>query len=199
MILGRILNQKGLANGKLALEFTEILPPEDILKEFPEHKNLLNEIKENGWRYIFIHTYGKSIIEFDISNNPGKIIPYGIWSGEGNFTINIDVGKNVPEPRVKSVNEFRINIAIKNMPRALTIDIAKKTITYIDEVFWNWKDEFTEDEDKRVYAIEIHKALKWLIEEKKFELDKNYPLQKYQELKEKIEKLSNTSNSANPK
>ncbi|MEM3589296.1 MAG: hypothetical protein QXE25_05590, partial [Nitrososphaerota archaeon] len=156
MILGRILNQKGLASGKIALEFTEILPPEEILKEFPEYKNLLNEIKENGWRYIFIHTYGKTAIEFDITNNPGKIIPYGIWSGEGNFTINIDVGKNVPEPRIKSVDEFRINISIKDTPRALTIDIVKKIITYIDEEFWNWKDEFMEDEDKRGHAIEIY-------------------------------------------
>lgn len=188
MILGRILNQKGLASGKIALEFTEILPPEEILKEFPEYKNLLNEIKENGWRYIFIHTYGKTAIEFDITNNPGKIIPYGIWSGEGNFTINIDVGKNVPEPRIKSVDEFRINISIKDTPRALTIDIVKKIITYIDEEFWNWKDEFMEDEDKRGRAIEIYKALRWLIEEKKFVLDKSYQQQKYQELKEKIEK-----------
>jgi hypothetical protein len=189
MNLGRILNQKGLTAGKLKIEFSGILTPEDVLKENPELKNILNEIKEKGWRYLFIHTSGKTAIEFDISNQPSKIIPYGIWSGEGNYTINIDIGKNISEPKIKSVEEFRINISIKDLPRAVTIDIVKKLITYIDENFWNWKDEWTTDENKLSLATGVYEVVKWLIEEKKFELAENYNKERYTQLLETFKNL----------
>lgn len=184
-----IIHQKGIAQGKLSLEFTGRVLPEDVLKFFPDFKTFLEEVKEKNWRYIYIQTSGKTVIEFDIANLPSKIIPYGIWTGQSNFTINIDIGSNIPEPKISAVDEFRINIATKNLPRAATIDLAKNLVTYIDEPFWNWTDEWMSDESKLSLALEVYEVAKWLIEDKKFTLHENYSPEKYQELKEKFIKL----------
>lgn len=189
MSISLIVHQRGIAQGKLTLEFTGRVLPEDVLKFFPNFKIFLDEIKERNLRYIYIQTNGKTIVEFDVTNQPSKIIPYGVWSGQRSFTINIDVGSNIPNIKIGAVEEFRINIATKNLPRAATVDLAKNLVTYIDESFWNWTDDWKTDESKLSLALEVYDVVKWLVEDKKFTLHENYSLERYQELKEKFIKL----------
>ncbi|MEM2004124.1 MAG: hypothetical protein QXQ37_05675 [Nitrososphaerota archaeon] len=191
MSISLIVHQKGIAQGKLTLEFTGRLLPEDVLKFFPNFKTFLDELKEKNWRYVYIQTNGKTIVELDLTNQPSKIIPYGVWSGQGNFTINIDIGSSIPNIKIGAVEEFRINIATKNLPRAATIDLAKNLITYVDESFWNWSDDWKKDESKLPLALEVYDVVKWLVEDKKFTFHENYKSERYQELKEKLIKLHN--------
>lgn len=184
-----IIHQKGIAQGKLTLEFTGRVIPEDVLKFFPAFKTFLDEVKEKNWRYVYIQTSGKTVVEFDVTNLPSKIIPYGIWTGQNNFTISIDIGSSIPETKISAVEEFRINIATKNLPRAATVDLAKNIITYIDESFWNWTDEWKTDESKLSLALEVYDVVKWLVEDKKFTLHENYNFERYQELKQNFIKL----------
>jgi hypothetical protein len=188
MSLPTILHMKGVARGRLTIEYTGRLIPEEVLKTFTEYKEMLNEIKEKGWRYIYIEITGKSLMELEVTDYPCKIIPYGVWAGADAFTLDIDLGRRLPEVRVGEVEQFRINIATKSFPRAVTVDLAKQVITYVEENFWNWKDEWKDDQSRLQPAKEVYEVVKWLIEERKFKLHENYQIEKYQEIKEKFEK-----------
>lgn len=190
MNISTIIHQRGFASGKLTLEFSGKIIPEDALNTFPEFKAILNEIKERNWRYVYIQTNGKTVVEFDLSNQPCKIIPYGVWGGPGTFTVDIEMGRNMPDAKIVSVDEFRINVATKNLPRATTVDIARRTITYIDDNFWNWRDEWENDESKLTLALEVYEVVKWLVEDKEFKLHENYSPERYQDLKVKFEELT---------
>jgi hypothetical protein len=189
MSLPTILHVKGVARGKLTLEYSGRLIPEKVLETFPEYKKMLDEIKEKGWRYVYIEISGKSLIDLEISDYPCKVIPYGVWAGPNAFTLDIDLGRKLPELKVGEVEQFRINIASKSYPRIVTVDLAKQVITYIDENFWNWKDEWKDDEQKLQPAREAYEVVKWLVEEKKFKLHEEYRAEKYQEIKEKFDKM----------
>ncbi len=192
MSLPTIFHLKGKAKGKLTLEYTGKLNPEEVLKTFPEFREALNEIKSKGWRYVYIEITGKSFIELEVADYPCRIIPYGVWAGANAFTLDIDLGRKLPEVKVGEVEQFRINIASKTFPRAATVDLAKKVITYIEEGFWNWRNEWKDDESKLQPAKEVYEIVKWLIEEKKFKLHENYQEARFQELKREIEKYFTT-------
>lgn len=189
MSMTTIIYQKGLANGKLTVEFSGRISPEAALDALPELRDTLNEIKEKGWRYFYIEAEGTTFIELELSNHLSKIIPYGFWGKGESFSINIDLGKKLPEVKIKSLNLFKINISTINLPRAVTIDLAKKLITYIDESFWNWQEEWKTDESKKSIALEVFKIVKWVIEEKGYRLSENYDIEHYKKLEKRFEEL----------
>lgn len=81
------------------------------------------------------------------------------------------------------------NIFTRNaFPRAVTIDVQKKSIMYVNDVFWKWEDELIKKESKKTRAIEIYDLLKWLIEEEEFQLSQGYDADRWRELSEKFEK-----------
>ncbi|MEM3398251.1 MAG: hypothetical protein QXQ84_04205 [Nitrososphaerota archaeon] len=187
MVMSTIIYQKGLANGKITVEFSGKISPEAALEACPEFKNMLSEIKEKGWRYFYIEMEGSTFIELDFTGNPSKILPYSFWGKRTFFSINIDIGEKLPEAKIKSVDMFKINVSTKDLPRAVTIDLSKKLIIYIDESFWNWQEEWRNDESKRSLALEVFKIVKWLIEEKGYRLDEKYDVQRYKELEDYFE------------
>ncbi|MBS7654642.1 MAG: hypothetical protein QXO01_03305 [Nitrososphaerota archaeon] len=195
-----ITNQKAVANGKLTLEYDGRLTPELVLKNFLEYKSILDEITLKGWKYLYIEMTGKYFVELEFSGQPSRIIPYAAdWFTKGRFSIDVELGKPFPEVKIKEVDEFHINISTKSFPRSVTVELVKQIITYVENTFWDWMDEWMEDKEKLSKAFEVYEVVRWLMEEKKFKLHENLHeercrglLQKFREYESKneiIEKL----------
>ncbi|MEM1677383.1 MAG: hypothetical protein QW095_06065 [Nitrososphaerota archaeon] len=182
-----VIHQKAIAEGKITLKYSGRLTPELALKCAPEYRSILEEIVSKGWRYLYIETMGRYSIELDLSGRPSRIIPYAAdWYVTGRFFIDVELSKPLPELKVEGVDEFRINISTKNFPRAVTVDLAKQVITYIESVFWDWSDEWINDQEKLSNALEVYPVVKWLIEEKKFKLHENLSEERCRELLQKF-------------
>jgi hypothetical protein len=92
--------------------------------------------------------------------------------------------------KIKEVNEFRINISTSSFSRAVTLDIAKQIITtYIEDCFWNRKDSWREDKEKLSRALEVYEVVKWLLNEKNFQLYDGLSEKKVKDLSQKFDEL----------
>ncbi|MEM2332933.1 MAG: hypothetical protein QXF28_08495 [Nitrososphaerota archaeon] len=106
----------------------------------------------------------------------------------------IDIMWNFPKITGVDLEKLIYNIFGKNtFPRAITVDVQKKIITYVGDVFWNWEEEWIKDEAKKVKAVEIYKMLKWFIEEKGFQLSQEYSIERYKQLSQVFEKILSES------
>ena len=190
MSVGFITLEKGVASGGLNLEYRGRVPPELLVKNYPEFKEFLEEVKERGWKYLYIDNNCKYVLELSFSNQPCRILPTGVWSGEGVYSVVIDIGMSLPDIKIQEVEEFRINICTKSFPRAVTINLPKKMVMYIHEPLWNWVDEWINDQEKLLQALEVYEVVRWLIREKKFNLHETLDEKRCNELLEKFEKIS---------
>ncbi len=79
----------------------------------------------------------------------------------------IDIKWSFPQVTGLELEKLVYNIFTKNtFPRAITVDVQNKTITYVSDVFWKWDDESIKDESKKVKALEIYELLKWFMKKK---------------------------------
>lgn len=157
----------GIVDGKLEIKTDTFLTFDELLKHRPQFEAFLEEISGKGWRYLYIEGFGTVIKEMNVS------APYKFMVGEhpqGGMTYNmtLDFGRAIPDARLKkviSLDRFIINISSKHYPRAVTVDLTKNDITYVHESLQASKKEDYGEEAKGVLAI-----LRWLVEEKKFNL-----------------------------
>ncbi|MEM2374409.1 MAG: hypothetical protein QXI11_08230 [Thermoproteota archaeon] len=180
--------EKGIVRGKLVLRCPGKAPFSEIVKMRPDVESLLAEIESKGWRHFYVDHEASLVGEIEFDNVEYQIVPWSILRGPYGMVIDIKWG--FPQVTGIELEKLVYNIFTTNtFPRAVTIDVQKKSITYVNDVFWKWEDEWIKEESKKTRAIEIYDLLKWLIEEKEFQLSQEYDADKWRELSEKFEKI----------
>ncbi|MEM3409618.1 MAG: hypothetical protein QXR41_05155 [Nitrososphaerota archaeon] len=180
--------EKGIVKGKLVLRCPGKAPFSEIVKMRPDVESLLAEIESKGWRHFYVDHEASLVGEIEFDNVEYQIVPWSILRGP--YGMVIDIKWDFPQVTGIELEKLVYNIFTKNtFPRAVTIDVQKKSITYVNDVFWKWEDEWIKEESKKTRAIEIYDLLKWLIEEKEFQLSQEYDADKWRELSEKFEKI----------
>ena len=157
----------GAVNGKLEIKTDTFLTLDELLKHRPQFEPFLDEITQKGWRYFYIEGFGTVIKEMNVSA-PYKFIVSEHPRGGLTYTMTMDFGRAIPDAKLKeviSLDRFIINIASKRYPRAMTIDLTRSEVTYVNESLWVSSEEGYTEEAKGALNI-----LRWLIEEKKFSL-----------------------------
>jgi len=183
-----ISNRPASTNGKLILEYNDRLIPELVLNQFSQYKEFLDEILLKGWRYLYIEVKGKYSLELELSGQECRIIPQTPdWYIKGHFLMEVRLEKPVPELKIKEVDEFRINISTRSFPRTVTLDLAKHIITYIEDCLWNWDDSWRRDKEKLSRALEVYEVVKWLLDEKNFQLHESLSEKKVKNLLRKFD------------
>jgi len=178
----------GYAKGKLSLEFTE-RTPEGVLRFHPEIRSMLEEIKKEGWKYLYIEARGRAVAEVDLEKAPCRLMSHAVYGGRGSYAVEVEIGKP-PEIRdVPEVEEFRINVSTKSFPRAATVDVSKGVVTYLHDAFWKWESGWEKDPEKLSEAKEVYEVAKWLLDVKKLRLHESYSIERYKELRKILEGL----------
>jgi hypothetical protein len=180
--------EKGVVRGKLVLKCPGRAPFSEIMKIRPDIESLLAEIESRGWRHMYVDHEASLVGEIEFNNVEYQIVPWSILRGP--YGMVIDVQWNFPQVTGLELEKLVYNVFTHNtFPRAVTIDVQKKTILYITDAFWKWEEEWLKDEPKKTKALETYELLKWLIEEKGFTPTPEYNLEKWKQLSELFEKI----------
>jgi hypothetical protein len=168
------------------------MPAEEILKFHLELQSFLDDIEKKGWRYLYIETRGSAMAEIDLDGSPYKVRVADVSGtsgmGGGQQILEIALGqKTVKLGEVPEVDVFRINVSTKSFPRAVTVDISKGVVTYLNEAFWGWERGWEQDAKKLAEAREVHEVAEWLLEIKKQKLQESYNSDRYNEISRLIE------------
>ncbi|MEM1677103.1 MAG: hypothetical protein QXU63_03160 [Nitrososphaerota archaeon] len=184
--------EKGVVRGKLVLRCPGRAPFSEIIKLRPDIESLLADIESKDWRHFYVDHEASLIGEIEFDGTEYQIVPWSILRGP--YGMVIDIMWNFPKITGVDLEKLIYNIFGKNtFPRAITVDVQKKIITYVGDVFWNWEEEWIKDEAKKVKAVEIYKMLKWFIEEKGFQLSQEYSIERYKQLSQVFEKILSES------
>jgi hypothetical protein len=157
---------------------------EEILKFHPELQAFLDDIEKKGWTYLYIETRGTSVAEIDADGSAYRVRSRDLHdvseTGPGRNVLEIELGqKPIILSGVPEVQMFKINVSTKSFPRAVTVDIAKGLITYLNDAFWGWQEGWEKDAKRISEAREVHEVAKWLLEVKKQRLEETYDMQRY--------------------
>ena len=175
----------------MRLESSDRMFPEEILKFHPELQSFLDEIEKKGWRYLYIETKGTAVAEIDLDGLQYRIRRDGTdhplfrssAMGVGQTMLEIAIGQRTPKlSGVPEAGIFRINVSTKSFPQAVTVDITKGLVTYLNDAFWGWQKEWERDEKKLSEAKEVHEVAEWLLEVKKQKLHESYNVDRYNEI-----------------
>jgi hypothetical protein len=106
--------------------------------------------------------------EIDLDGSPYKVRIGDIQGtsemGPHQNVLEIELGqKLLTFSAVPQVQMFRINVSTKSFPRAVTVNIAKGLVTYLNEAFWGWQNRWERDEKRLSKAKEVHHVAKWLL------------------------------------
>jgi len=185
---------EGKASGTLTLEISGRLGAELILKFHPELQTFLDDITNQGWKYLYIDTKARALSDANLLK-----VPYTIYSseqggghgmGEFNYTLQLELGNKVPEiTAIPEVEEFVVNVSTKNYPRAATVEMSKGVVTYLHEPFWKWEKGWENDKNRLAEAKEVYEIAKWLVEERKLKLNESLKLGRYQELSSSMKEI----------
>jgi hypothetical protein len=174
------------------LESSDRMPAEDILKFHSELQSFLDDIEKKGWRYLYVDTRGSAVAEIDLDGSPYKVRVAGVSGTSemagGQQILEIALGqKTIKLGEVPEVEMFRINVSTKSFPRAVTLDISKGVISYLNEAFWGWEKGWEQDGGKLAEAREVHEVAEWLLTIKKQKLQESYNLDRYNEISRLLE------------
>jgi hypothetical protein len=182
------LSFNGFVKGKVKLESSNRMIAEEILKFHPELRSFLDDIEKRGWRYLYIETGGTAVAEVDLDGLQYKVRPAISGTAVTQTVLEIALGPRTPQlSSVPQVDMFRINVSTKSFPRAVTVDISKGEVTYLNEAFWAWQKGWERDERKLAEAREVHEVAKWLLESKKQKLPESYSIDRYNEISQLLE------------
>jgi hypothetical protein len=179
----------GNAQAQVALRSTDRMSPEDVLEFHPEIRAQLDEIKRQGWLFLYIETVATALGEVKLDNTAYRIIPNAPRRrrpDEGGLPVNVlelDIGTELPAIiGIPEVREFRINVCSKSFPRAATVDLATGIVSYLHDPFWKWEQGSESDEKKLSDAREVFEIASWLLDVKKYKLHEELKVERYQEL-----------------
>jgi len=188
MCASNIPMEKGVVRGKLILKCPGRVPFSEIMKMRPDIESLLAEVELKGWRHFYVDHQADLVGEIEFENVEYQIVPWSILKGP--YSMIIDIKWNFPQVTGLELEKLVYNIFTKNtFPRAITVDVQNKTITYVSDVLWKWDDESIKDESKKVKALETYELLKWFIEEKGFQLTQEYSMERWRQLSGIFEKI----------
>lgn len=183
--------ERGRAQGKLALtsfekaDLKELLVNEQQIAR--ELEVLQREIKEKAWKLEYSDHIVRKSGEIEINDIEYQLMPWSIF--KSNYSIMLDIGTVFPIVKEVRLHKLIYDIATDKMKYdKVSIDLVKKEVTHINEIFWNWEESWENDPEKLVEAFETLKVLKWLIEEKKYVLGNDYDEIKYRRIRELLEK-----------
>jgi len=180
--------EKGIVKGKLVLKCPGRALFSEMMKIRPDIESLLAEIESKGWRHFYVDHEASLVGEIEFDNVEYQIVPWSILRGP--YGMIIDVKWNFPQITGLELEKLIYNVFTKNtFPRAITVDVQKKIITYISDSFWKWEEEWVNDESKKMKALEIYELLRWFIEEKGFQLTHEYSIERWRQLSEIFEKI----------
>jgi len=158
----------GSVDGRLDIRVEKYLTLGELLAHLPTAKLFLEELSGKGWRYYFIDGYGTAVMQMEMVSSPYSAQVKEHPRGGLNFSLSLDFGRSVPQlqlGRIIELERFIVNICSKYYPRAVTVDLSRSDITYVNESLMASK----QDEDKED-TEDILELLRWLIEEKEFKL-----------------------------
>lgn len=172
----------GFTKGKLSLEYTDMVFPGVVLEFHPELQAQLDEITQQGWKYLLIESRAKSVCDLDIDRT------YKLLADGAGYCVEITWGEEPPPiTSMPEVTEFRINICTKSFPRAVTIDLTKGVVTYLHEAFWGWQEEWKDDPTRLSQATEVFEVAKWLLGVKRMKLHEELKMERFTELSKLFE------------
>jgi hypothetical protein len=182
----------GRAQGKLALTSFEKPELRRLLEMEPEImrklEELQREVRDRNWRVEYVDHVAKSTGEIDINDIEYQLMPWSIF--KGSYSIMIDVGMVLPIVKETRMHKLIYNIQTDRMKYDnVSIDLVRKEITHVNNVFWNWEEEWKENPEKLLEASETLKVLRWLIEEKGYSLGGEYDPRRCQKMCGALEKL----------
>jgi len=184
--------ERGRAQGKLVLtsfekpELGRLLEMEpEVMRELEE---LQREVRNRNWRIEYVDHVVKSSGEIDINDIEYQLMPWSIF--KGSYSIMIDIGMVLPVVREIRLHRLIYNIQTEGMKSdSISIDLVKREIIHVNDVFWNWEEGWKENPGKLLEASETLGVLKWLIEEKGYSLGGEYDPKRYQRISEALGRL----------
>ncbi|MEM3807906.1 MAG: hypothetical protein QW413_04870 [Nitrososphaerota archaeon] len=173
--------EKGVLTGHLVLKCPGRAPLAEIMKHRPDIEAFLHEIESRGWLHFYVDHQASLVGEIKFNETEYQIVPWSILKGP--YGMVVDLSKSFPQIAGIELEKLIYNLYTRNtFPRAITIDVQNKLITYISDVFWNWQEEWKKDNIKLSKAIEICEMIRWLVNEKKFNLTEGYNKERLSEL-----------------
>jgi len=180
--------EKGVLKGRLVLKCPGRAPLAEIMKLRPDIESFLRELESRGWMHFYVDHQASLVGELEFSGADYQILSWSMLKGP--YSMVVDLSKSFPHITGIELEKLVYNVYSRNtFPRAITIDIEKKLITYVNDVLWNWQEGWEKDSTKTSKAIEILDLLRWLIEEKNFKLSENYNEERYLQLVDIFNKL----------
>lgn len=175
--------EKGVLKGRLILKCPGRAPLAEIMKHRPDIEALLREIESKGWLHFYVDHQASLVGEIELNETEYQIVPWSILKGP--YGMIVDLSKTFPQITGVELDKLVYNLYTRNtFPRAITIDIHNKLVTYISDVFWNWQEEWKNDKTKFSKATEIYEMIRWLVKEKNFNLTDEYTKERLAQLLE---------------
>jgi len=194
MSAGGIPFEKGSLKGKLVLECPGRAALSEVFKIRPDIEQLLQEVEAKGWMHFYVDHEANIIGEVEFNGTEYQIVPWSVLRGP--YGMFIDIGENFPELKGLELKKLVYNVYGRNTyPRAVTVDVQNKVITYVNDAFWKWEEGWEKDEKKTVAALETCEILKWFAG-KGFSLHESYDPERYNALVEKFTELAKSRTSA---
>lgn len=185
------IQSSGEASGEITLKASGNVSSADILKFHPEIRFQLEDIARHGWEYLFIETRGTALAEIALHDSPYRIseaIQQGVDSG---YVIEWAIGPSLPEVKsVLKVETFKVHLGTKVLPRAVTVDLATGTVTYLHDSFWKWQPGWEKDERRLLEARAVYDICLWAMDVKKYKLDQSLSPQRYNEVSSFLKALN---------
>ena len=186
----------GNAKVQVALRSTDRMSPEDVLEFHPEIRAQLDEIKRQGWLFLYIEAVATALGEVKLDNTTYRIIPnaprreHPTWGRLPENVLELDIGYELPAIiGIPEVKEFGINVCSKSFPRAATVNLANGIVSYLHDPFWKWEQGSESDKKKLSDAREVFEIATWLLDVKKYKLREDLKVERYQELSRIFQEL----------
>ncbi len=158
-----------------------------VLRFHPEVKELLDRIREKGWRYSFEDVVGSAKVELDLGRLEFRLKYYPPrieeFEEKGVYEIEAEVGDQPPAVlEIESIESFKVAISTSHAWRCATVDPLTKTITHISSVLWGGiRLGEGRQPEKLSEAREVYEVARFLLENG-FRFKNEYVLEAYKEL-----------------
>jgi hypothetical protein len=159
----------GTMGGKLQVETERFVTVDELYYHVIDFKNFIDELDKKGLKYLLIDCHGKVVMEIAIEAAPYIWQSYEAPRGGFAYKLDFDFGRRLPRMGLKSVISLEnciINIRTKDFARAITIDLVKKSVTYVHDSLW-----VLQGQDCARESQEVLKVLHWLVKNKRFTLE----------------------------
>jgi hypothetical protein len=170
----------GFMAGKLEVETERFITFAELCVHVPHVKAFVAELDKQGWRYLLIDAHGKVVMELELAAAPYNWQSYEAPRGGFAYKLAFDFGRQLPRlilKRILGLDNCILNISSRDYARAVTVDLTKNEITYVHDALWVARGEGYARE-----ANEVLKILRWLVEEKHYQLAISGGVSYYQEL-----------------